>query len=72
MADNATGAACAEAALDRYREKQGYTLSWETDIVDLMTDLLHLAQTKGCDCQAMTDKAKLHFEAEHGIKPRKR
>lgn len=36
----------------------------ETDIVDLMTDLLHLGVAKGCDVERIRRCVENHFESE--------
>lgn len=36
----------------------------EDAVVDLITDLLHLAHTSGMDVNRVLEKARLHFETE--------
>lgn len=36
----------------------------EDALVDLMTDLLHLANISGIDVESMIETVKLHFDAE--------
>lgn len=44
-----------------YGELRG---TWETDIVDLMADLLHLASQKGIDPYYVINVAQTHYEEE--------
>ena len=55
----------ARQALDQYCLSKGeplYTL--ETGIIDLLTDLLHLAQTEGLDACTIGQTVQIHFVVE--------
>lgn len=55
---NADRAERAYASLSRYDGEV------ETDIIDLMSDLLHLAREHGMDPKNVVRLAEMHFEAE--------
>lgn len=38
--------------------------SWETDIIDLVTNLLHLARSKRVPAERVLRMAEMHWEAE--------
>jgi hypothetical protein len=59
-----TGAEFAEAALETYVSLNGPTGAKQCEIVDLITDLLHLAKSRGLDPSAILQKADQHFRAE--------
>ena len=42
----------------------GWREEVETDIIDLITNLLHLAHQEGLDPQAILRMAEIHFEEE--------
>lgn len=56
----------AQAAVDTYAALVGgeRTEPLETQIVDLLTDLLHLARQNGSEPEALCTTAQLHYEAE--------
>lgn len=55
----------AEAVLAEYQRLKREPLEClETSIVDLMTDLLHLAKREGLDRLALSRLTQMHFEAE--------
>jgi hypothetical protein len=62
----------ARQALDQYCLSKGEPLdTLETGIIDLLTDLLHLAQTEGQDGFMLGQTAQMHFlvETEHTRNP---
>lgn len=59
-----TGAEFAEAALKTYVSLNGPTGPQQCEIVDLITDLLHLAKIRGLAPAAILQKAEQHFQAE--------
>ena len=61
---NATRASYADAALAAYLEAKGEDDDPRSNITDLMTDLLHLANREGFDGQAMTVTAIYNFNEE--------
>jgi hypothetical protein len=59
----------AQTALDAYIHAEGAARRWvggvpACDVVDLITDLLLLAQAKGHDPCSVLNRAKRHLEAE--------
>ena len=63
MADNISRAQIAEQALDNTRDgEMGEEL--ECEIIDLITNLLHLADAKGLDTDVVANMARMHFEEE--------
>lgn len=78
MLDKAKHAYLAQKALDTYLSEHNDLRRWcflppsndigESDIIDLMTDLLLLAELKGYDPCEVTRKAEKHLEAEAGRK----
>jgi hypothetical protein len=55
----------ARQALDQYCLSKGEPLdTLETGIIDLLTDLLHLAQTEGQDGFMLGQTAQMHFLVE--------
>ncbi|MBB2964686.1 hypothetical protein [Methylobacterium sp. R2-1] len=78
MPDRAKHAALAQKALDAYLQEHDDIRSWcylrttdrigESDLIDLVTDLLLLAEMKGYDPCEVTRKAEGHLEAEAGRK----
>jgi hypothetical protein len=61
----------AQTALDAYLQAEGVDRRWEggapiCEIVDLITDLLLLAQERGCDPSSVVRKAERHMLAETG------
>ena len=62
----------ARQALDQYCLSKGEPMdTLETAIIDLLTDLLHLAQTEGQDGFMLAQTAQMHFlvETEHTRRP---
>ncbi|HEY0572431.1 MAG TPA: hypothetical protein VGD16_12955 [Enterovirga sp.] len=59
-----TGAEFAEAALETYIRLNGPSGPQQCEIVDLITDLLHLAKSRGLAPAATLQKAEQHFHAE--------
>jgi hypothetical protein len=62
----------ARQALDQYCLSKGEPLdTLETGIIDLLTDLLHLAQIEGQDGFMLGQTAQMHFliETEHMRNP---
>lgn len=56
----------AEVALSSHDKYQGYRQEVdEGDIIDLMTDLLHLAVHCEYNPEQILSSVRLHFEAEH-------
>lgn len=76
MPNKAKRAELAQKALDAYLQEQSDIRRWcyrppaedigESDIVDLVTDLLLLAELKGLDPCEVTRKAEAHLQAEAG------
>lgn len=61
----------AQAALDAYLHAEGADRRWiggvpACEVVDLITDLLLLAKSRGHDPCSVLSKAKRHLEAETG------
>jgi hypothetical protein len=60
----------AQGALDRFvaeeNSKAYENEPLEDQVVDLVTNLLHLAKSRGVDPQAVLDRAEMHYEAEIG------
>ena len=55
----------AREALLNFGERDGDLLDcYETDIIDLIADLLHLAEAEGVDPESVLRMAKMHWEAE--------
>ena len=54
----------AEAAVRTYVSLNGSNGRMDCDIIDLVTDLLHLAEIKGADPMSITRAANLHLKAE--------
>lgn len=55
----------ARQALDQYCLSKGEPLdTLESGIIDLLTDLLHLAQTEGLDACMIGQTAQIHFVVE--------
>ena len=75
-ASNKRGAHLAQIALEAYYQDRtgsrrgglnAADLHWsESDIIDLMTDLLILARQKGYDLSALLTKVEAHIESETG------
>ncbi len=62
----------ARQALDQYCLSKGEPMdTLETTIIDLLTDLLHLARLEGLDGFMLGQTAQMHFlvETEHLRKP---
>jgi hypothetical protein len=60
-----TNAQLAESALAEYQRLKKESLeSFEESIVDLITDLLHLAHRENLDGPAISDMAWMNFRAE--------
>lgn len=60
-----TGAELAESTLTEYhRLKREPLESLEESMIDLMTDLLHLAERENLNGEAILGMAQIHFEAE--------
>lgn len=54
-----------ETILTEYCRLKGRSLeSLEDAIIDLMTDLMHLARTRGLDPYRLIGMAQVHFESE--------
>ena len=66
MSSDEVTAECARAALDAYVRIQGSAGERQFEIIDLVTDLLHLAASEGLDPRAINAKAALHLQAETG------
>jgi hypothetical protein len=64
MHGSSTGAEFAEAALETYVSLNGPTGPQQCEIVDLVTDLLHLAKSRGLAPSAILQKAERHLQAE--------
>jgi hypothetical protein len=54
----------ARAALETYARLSGPTGPCQCEIVDLIADLLHLAESRGLDPSDVLSKADRHFQAE--------
>ena len=54
----------ARLALQAYAQTQRLPFPCEFTLIDLVTDLLHLAQGEGLDAHAIARKAELHHRAE--------
>lgn len=55
----------ARQALTHYLQEKGVTPDTvKTDITDLVTDLFHLADYHGIDCERVVFNAREHFRAE--------
>ena len=55
----------ARQALDQYCRSKGEPLdTLETGIIDLLTDLLHLARREGLDACRIGQTAQIHFVVE--------
>jgi hypothetical protein len=54
----------ARAALEAYAYAQRLPIQGEYTVIDLITDLLHLAEDEGLDPLAIARKAELHHRAE--------
>jgi hypothetical protein len=68
VSTNKERTARAQHALEAYLDTKGENLNWieeEAPIVDLVTDLLHLASTNEFDIETITRRAEIHFHAEH-------
>jgi hypothetical protein len=64
---NATRAIWAQAAIGKYDKalkRATYSADLEDDIVDLLADLFHLAETKGFDPDSIYRKSWDHYEYE--------
>ena len=66
MSSNEGRPQSARAALDAYLRVQGSSGERQFEIIDLVTDLLHLAAHEGLDPKAISAKAELHLHAETG------
>jgi hypothetical protein len=66
MSSDEATAECARAALDAYVRIQGSAGERQFEIIDLVTDLLHLAASEGLDPRAINANAALHLQAETG------
>lgn len=71
MSAEASRTDLAQVALDAYLQAEGAGRRWENgapicEIVDLITDLLLLAQQRGCDPVSLVRKAEKHVLAETG------
>jgi hypothetical protein len=54
----------AQTGVDGYNMAKGGGDEDQADIPDLITDLLHLAVSKGLNPEAVLKRAKINFEAE--------
>ena len=54
----------ARTALDSFVRMQGLRVEREFALIDLITDLLHLAEQEGLDAQDIARKAELHYRVE--------
>ena len=54
----------ARQAFDQYCLSKGEPLDIETGIIDLLTDLLHLARLEGLDACMIGHTAQIHFVVE--------
>ncbi|AMB46778.1 MULTISPECIES: hypothetical protein [Methylobacteriaceae] len=78
MPDKAKRADLAQKALDAYLHEHSGIRRWcypstsddigESDIIDLVTDLLLLAEVKGHDPCAVVRKAEVHLQAEADLR----
>lgn len=64
MSSNEIRVESARIALDAYLRIHGASGERQFEIIDLVTDLLHLAVSEGLDGTAISAKAELHFQAE--------
>lgn len=53
-----------ESELDSYRRKGHTGDDYDTAISDMIADLIHLANSKGEDAEAIKDRAWMNYEAE--------
>ncbi|MEE7457881.1 hypothetical protein MPAR168_02775 [Methylorubrum populi] len=77
MPDKAKRAELAQKALDAYLHEHSGIRRWcyppasddigESDIIDLVTDLMLLAEAKGHDPCGVIRKAEAHLQAESGL-----
>ena len=56
----------AQDALDHYTSVSG-SQGARSDLIDLMTDLLHLAELKGCDPGFVAEQSREHYRAESPV-----
>ena len=54
----------AEAALNGYVQLQGSAAERQFAIIDLITDLFHLAEDEGLDAHKIAGTAELHYRSE--------
>lgn len=54
----------ARVALEAYAHVQSLPLQGQFTVIDLITDLLHLAEGEGLDAHDIARKAELHHRAE--------
>lgn len=77
MPDKAKRAGLAQKALDAYLHEHSGIRRWcypsisddigESDIIDLVTDLLLLAEMKGHDACGVVRKVEVHLQSEVGL-----
>lgn len=54
----------AQAALDAYGDARGENDTAETDMIDLISDLGHLARREGIDFRKVLLNAEVHYNVE--------
>jgi hypothetical protein len=71
---NERRANAARAALDAYGKTKGYASGQRQDLrermIDLLTDLRHLARESGIDFDSMSSMSRFHFDEEVDSEPR--
>jgi hypothetical protein len=64
MISNEKGTEHAKVALNGYLQLQGAAGERQFAIIDLITDLFHLAEDEGLDPQKIAGTAELHYRSE--------
>jgi hypothetical protein len=64
MASNEERAERAVVACDAYADFKNEDPADTSTITDLVVDLMHLAELRGCCVEQLIDTAKMHYDAE--------
>jgi len=64
MISNSKRTEHAQAALNNYVQLQGSAVERQFAIIDLITDLFHLAEDEGLDAHKIAGAADLHYRSE--------